>query len=77
MTTAALTVLGGVVVAVITAGGVALGHVYKRLSDVEAEVKSVKAQNRKLWLWARKHVDLYYRHRLEGAPDPDPLPDDE
>ena len=77
MTVAALTVLGGVVVAVVTAGGVALGHVYKRLSDVEAEVKSAKAQNRKLWLWARKHVDLYYRHRTAGAPDPDPLPDDE
>ena len=77
MTEAALAALGGVVVAVVSAGGVALGHVYKRLSDMEAEVKDVKAQNRKLWLWARKHVDLYYRHRMAGAPDPEPLPDDE
>lgn len=77
MTEAALTVLGGVVVAMVTAGGVALGHVYKRLTDVEQEVKAAKAQNRKLWLWARKHVDLYYRHRGPDAPDPDPLPDDD
>lgn len=77
MTVEALTVLGGVVVAVVSAGGVALGHLYKRLFDVEAEVKSAKAQNRKLWMWARKHIDLYYRFRTDGAPDPDPLPDDD
>lgn len=77
MNAAVVTVLGSVVVAAIAAGGVSLGHVYKRLGDVESELRGVKSHNRKLWAWARKTLDLYYRHRKDGSPEPDPLPEEE
>lgn len=48
-------------------GGI-VGHLVKRLDRLEEG-------NRKLWTYCRKLIDLYYRNRREGAPDPDPLPD--
>ena len=77
MTDVVITALGTIVVAAITAGGGALGHVYKRLDEVEDELGRVRKQNRELWTWARKLLDLYYRHRSPGAPDPDPMPKEE
>lgn len=61
-----LTVIG----VVVTALCALVGHLYVRVGRLERI-------NRRLWAWARKHLDLYYRHRQPGAPDPDPLPDDE
>ena len=66
--------MGAIVVAVIAAGVGALGHVYRRLDEVEDELERVRRQSRELWVWARKHLDLYYRHRGADAPDPDPIP---
>ena len=77
MTDAIIAAMGAIVVAAIAAGGGALGHVYRRLDEVEAELEGVRAHNRRLWVWARKHLDLYYRHRSDGAPDPDPIPEEE
>ena len=76
MTTELLSLLGGVVVAAIAAGGVALGHVFSRLSRVEDALRESKAYNRRLWAWARKHTDLYYRNRKDGSPDPEPIPEE-
>ena len=77
MTDAIITALGAIVVAAIAAGGGALEHVYRRLDDVEDELGRVRKQNRELWTWARKLLDLYYLHRGPGAPDPDPMPKEE
>ena len=77
MTDAIIAAMGAIVVAAIAAGVGALGHVYRRLDEVEAELVRVHKQNRELWAWARKLLDLYYRHRGPGAPDPDPMPKEE
>lgn len=60
----------GIIVAGIGALGVFIGHLVHRLDRLEDH-------NLRLWAWCRKHLDLYYRHRREGAPDPDPVPDPE
>ena len=69
-----ITAMGAVIVAALAAGGGSLGHVYHRLDEVEDELERVRKQNRELWSWARKLLDLYYRHRGPEAPDPDPMP---
>lgn len=74
MTDAIIAAMGAIVVAAIAAGVGALGHVYRRLDEVEAELARVHKQNRELWTWARKLLDLYYRHRGPDAPDPEPMP---
>lgn len=61
-------------IAGITATGVLLGHFYTRLNGLEGELKGARAYNILLWEWARKHIDLYYRYRRDGSPDPDPIP---
>ena len=58
----------------ITVTGVLLGHFYTRLNGLEGNLKSARAYNMLLWEWARNHIDLYYRYRRDGAPDPAPIP---
>lgn len=64
----------GVIVAFITVGGVFLGHLYKRLNDVEIELRDARVYNIQLWSWARRHIELYYSYRREDAPDPEDIP---
>lgn len=66
-----------VLAAVVGAFGVLITQLYVRVHRLEVQVLRARAYNRRLWLWARRHVDLYYRHRVEGAPDPDPIPDED
>ena len=77
MTDVVITALGAIVVAAIAAGGGALGHVYRRRDEIKNELTRMRKQNRELWAWARKLLDLYYRHRGPDAPDPDPMPKEE
>lgn len=64
-------VLAGVVItALLTVLSVVVAQLYKRVADLED-------YNRRLWGHTRYLLDLYYRHRQPGAPDPAPLPDDE
>lgn len=63
-----------IIIAGITLTGALLGHFYSRLNNLEENLKSARAYNLVLWEWARKQVDLYYRYRQDGAPDPDPIP---
>lgn len=64
--------LVGALAALLVAGlsvlGVVVGVLARRLDRLEED-------NRKLWAYCRKLLDLYYRHRTLGAPDPEPLPD--
>ena len=63
-----------IIVAGMTVTGVLLGHFYSRLHVLEETLNNARAYNLLLWEWARKQVDLYYRHRKADAPDPDPIP---
>ena len=66
--------------AVITAGlallGALLAQLYSRVQHLEDDVKAARSYNRDLWAYCRRLLDLYYRHRRDGSPDPDPLPDE-
>lgn len=72
-----LTVLGTLIVALLTVGGVALSGVSTRLRHVETDLASAREYNRAMWAWARRQLDLYYRWRREDAPDPDPIPEED
>lgn len=63
-----------IIVAGISVTGALIGHLYSRLNRLEDELKGARAYNMILWEWARNLIDLYYRYRKDGAPDPDPIP---
>lgn len=76
----AVLTFAGVVVAAL---GALVGVLFKRLSDLEArvrlaesKVKASESYTRRLWLWAKFVIDLYYRHRVDGAPEPPPIPEE-
>ena len=70
-----LAAVGAVLVAVLSVGGVILGQLWARVHNLETQIKYARDQNRGLWNYCRRLLDLYYRHRTPGSPDPDPLPD--
>lgn len=67
--TAILTALTALCVAGLTLLGVLYGQLLVRVNQLDD-------QNRALWHYTRRLLDLYYRHRRLDAPDPPPLPDD-
>ena len=69
-----LIVLGTLVVGMLSAGGVILSNISGRLRLVEDELKAEQANNRILWLVYKKLLDLYYKWRIDGAPEPPELP---
>lgn len=73
MTPALATVVGAVLILVGTLATI----VAHRLSELEKRIVKAESYNRRLWLWSRAHLDLYYRWRRDGAPDPDPLPEED
>lgn len=71
-------IIGGgaaVMAAVITLFGVLYGHLYRQIDELRDELRAADAHNREMWAYCRRLLDLYYRHRRDGAPDPDPLPE--
>ena len=77
MSAAALTGAAVILGALLALFGVLLGQLYARISRLEGKITSAEQYNRRLWMWARAHIDLYYRHRSEGAPDPLPIPSED
>ena len=71
---AMITLLGVIVTAVSTVFGIILKIMSDRIGEIEEESERVMGYNRRLWNWAREHLDLYYRYRKEGAPNPVPIP---
>ncbi len=53
------------------------GQDLTELQDLRDRVTALETREQRLWAWARRHLDLYYRFRVAGAPDPEPLPDDQ
>lgn len=66
--TGLLGVAGGVVAALLTLLGIIVGRLYVR-------VEALDAYSRRLWAYTRSLLDLYYRYRSPGSPDPGPLPE--
>lgn len=64
---ATLTAIGVVGAAAVTAVGVVLGLLWRRITHLEAD-------SRATWWWARIIADMYYRYRRDGAPDLPPPP---
>lgn len=71
---AVIALVGVAFAALLSLLGVFVGQLASRLAALEAKVDSATSYNRRLWEWARKHIDLYFRYRRDGAPDPDPIP---
>ena len=59
---ALVTALGVVGAAAVTAVGVVLGLLYRRIAKLEAAERAT-------WWWARICADLYYKYRRDGSPD--------
>ena len=71
-----LTVLGAILVGVLSVGGVALSNISGRLDNVEEDLRRSRNYNHKLWAYCRKHLDMYYKWRKDDAPDPEPIPEE-
>ena len=69
-----MTELAVIAAAAITLIGVLSLHVLTRVHKLEEEIESAQDYNRRLWSYCRRLLDLFYRHRRDGAPDPDPVP---
>lgn len=80
-TTTILTVAGIVVAALLTLFGVLIGHLFGRVAKLENDVKAARDEVQeerdyaaRLWTYTRKLLDLYFRNRKDGAPDPGEIP---
>ena len=76
MTPAVLTAITALCVAGLTLLGVLSGHILGRVHGLEGQLDDMRQYNRELWAYTRRLLDLYYRHRRDGSPDPDPLPEE-
>lgn len=70
MALALLAALGVVGASAVTAVGVVLGLLWKRIAKLEASERAT-------WWWARIIADYYYKYRREGTPDLPPPPSHE
>lgn len=70
-----LTIDNAILVSVLAALIAFVAHLYTRLNRIEAELVQSRDYNNRLWAWARRHLDLYYRWRKSDAPDSEPLPE--
>ena len=74
METSLLAVLGVVITAVFSVLGVLISVQASRISQIEREVEDLDAYNDEMWEWCREQLDMYYRYRKDGAPNPKPIP---
>lgn len=74
MNTGLLTIAGVIVAAMLALFGVLIGHLYGRVGKLEGQVQDERDYNHKMWVWGRSMIDLYYRNRKAGAPEPWPIP---
>lgn len=56
--------------------GVLYGHILTRVHSLEDDLAEANTYNRRLWIYTRGLLDMYYRHRRPEAPDPHPLPEE-
>lgn len=73
--TALLAAAAALIVALLGLFGVMIGHLYGRVGRLEGEVKSERDYSNALWAYTRYLLDLYFKHRQDGAPDPREIPE--
>ena len=66
----------GMMIAAFAGIGGFVVQLYLRMGRVETELSRTQTAHRNLWAYCRALIDLYYRHRKDGSPDPGPLPDE-
>ncbi len=70
-------IIGIILAALLGLTGVLYGLLFARINALENRVRKSENYNRRMWEWARRHVDLYYTYRRAGSPDPDPIPSED
>ena len=68
-------VIVGALVGILALVGTLFGVLFNRVSHLERRVDQAEGLVTRLREWALKHLALYYRHRVDGSPDPDPIPE--
>ncbi len=76
METSIIAAAGLIVAALVALFGVIYGHLSHRIDRLENQLYAERAYSREMWSYTRRLLDLYYRHRQPGAPDPGPLPEE-
>ncbi len=71
---AVLVGLGAVIAAALALIGTLLGHQAARIAALEQRLDATDEWTNRLWTYLRGLIDLYFRHRQDGAPDPPPIP---
>lgn len=69
-----LTFVGVVATAVLAALGTLIATQAKRITEVEVRIDEAEEYNDEMWEWGREQLDMYYRYRKDGAPNPKPIP---
>ena len=49
---------------------------FNRIRSVERKLSQTQTYNRRLWEWSVRHLELYYRWRMDGSPEPDKIPNE-
>jgi len=73
---ALIAAVAAIATAVMAVFAALFAQLFGRVHHLEGQVRSTTAHSRELWAYCRALIDLYYRHRKDGAPDPGPLPEE-
>lgn len=65
---------GLILTGVLTAFGVMLRTQANRITEIENSLAQADEFSQRLWKYCRHILDMYYKHRKDGAPDPPELP---
>ena len=74
--TALLALVGVVIAAALTAFGAILSVQARRIDELERRTMIAQQYNKKLWMYCRALIDMYYKHRRADSPPPPPLPEE-
>lgn len=63
------------IVGLVAIFGTLIGVLFNRMAHLERRVEESEDYSRRLWEWARKLLDLYFRHRGPNSPEPPLMPE--
>lgn len=53
-----------------------LSDLRREMDEMKKTLTAEQSFSRDMWIYCRNLLDLYYRNRKPGSPDPEPLPRD-